>query len=141
MNNLNGIPKELILYKVLFHGEAYVLASSEEEAKKIYKESANYLNEVVDSVTGKAKYSQTSEQILVFIRENLESDIMEYSKFVLFFREYNGVGDSMDIDSWDDKSKEFNTEDELREYISNQPSYLFRPKAVYRLDNTILELE
>ena len=61
MDSLNGIPKELILYKVLFHGEAYVLASSEEEAKKIYKESANYLNEVVDSVTGKAKYSQTSE--------------------------------------------------------------------------------
>ena len=66
---------------------------------------------------------------------------MEYSKFVLFFREYNGVGDSMDIDSWDDKSKEFDTEDELREYVSNQPGYLFRPKAVYRLDNTILELE
>ena len=61
MNSLNGIPKELILYKVLFDGKAYVLASSEEEAKKIYKESANYLNEVVDSVTGKAKYSQTSE--------------------------------------------------------------------------------
>ena len=66
---------------------------------------------------------------------------MEYSKFVLFFREYNGVGDSMDIESWDDKSKEFDTEDELKEYVSNQPSYLFRPKAVYRLDNTILELE
>ena len=66
---------------------------------------------------------------------------MEYSKFVLFFREYNGVGDSMDIDSWDDKSKGFDTEDELREYINNQPSYLFRPKALYRLDNTILELE
>ena len=66
---------------------------------------------------------------------------MEYSKFVLFYREYNGVGDSMDIDSWDDKSKEFDTEDELREYVSNQPGYLFRPKAVYRLDNTILELE
>ena len=29
----------------------------------------------------------------------------------------------------------------LKEYVSNQPSYLFRPKAVYRLDNTILELE
>ena len=37
--------------------------------------------------------------------------------------------------------KEFDTEDELKEYVSNQPSYLFRPKAVYRLDNTILELE
>ena len=66
---------------------------------------------------------------------------MEYSKFVLFFREYNGVGDSMDIDSWDDKSKGFETEEELREYINKQPSYLFRTKAVYRLDNTILELE
>lgn len=58
---MNGIPKELILYRVLFHGESYVLASSDEEAKKIYRESANYLNEVVDSVTGKAKYSQISE--------------------------------------------------------------------------------
>lgn len=57
----NGIPKELILYKVLFHGESYVLASSEEEAKKIYRESANYLNEVVDNITGKAKYSQVFE--------------------------------------------------------------------------------
>ena len=66
---------------------------------------------------------------------------MEYSKFVLFYREYNGVGDSMDIDSWDDKSKGFETEEELREYINKQPSYLFRTKAVYRLDNTILELE
>ena len=66
---------------------------------------------------------------------------MEYSKFILLYKEYNGVGDSMDIDSWDDKSKEFDTEDELREYVSNQPGYLFRPKAVYRLDNTILELE
>ena len=66
---------------------------------------------------------------------------MEYSKFVLLYKEYNGVGDSMDIDSWDDKSKEFDTEDELREYVSNQPGYLFRPKVVYRLDNTILELE
>lgn len=57
----NGIPKELILYRVLFHDEAYVLASSEEEAKKIYRESADYLNEVVDNITGEAKYSQVSE--------------------------------------------------------------------------------
>ena len=31
--------------------------------------------------------------------------------------------------------------EKVREYVSNRPSYLFRPKAVYRLDNTILELE
>ena len=43
---------------------------------------------------------------------------MEYSKFVLLYKEYNGLGDSMDIDSWDDKSKGFGTEEELREYIS-----------------------
>lgn len=63
---------------------------------------------------------------------------MEYSKIVLFYREYNGVGDSMDIDSWDDKSKGFETEEELREYVNNQPSWSFRAKAVYRLDNSIL---
>ena len=35
----------------------------------------------------------------------------------------------------------FETEEKLKEYIKDKPSYLFRPKAVYRLDNTILELE
>lgn len=64
-----------------------------------------------------------------------------YSKFVLFFNEYNGKGESMDIDSWDDNSKGFESEEELKEYVSKQPSYLFRPKAVYRLDNDILGLE
>lgn len=64
-----------------------------------------------------------------------------YSKFVLFFNEYNGKGESMDIDSWDDNSKDFESEEELKEYVSKQPSYLFRPKAVYRLDNDILGLE
>lgn len=58
---MKGIPNELILYKVLFHGEAYVLASSEDEAKKIYREQANYLNEVVDEIIGKAKYSQVKD--------------------------------------------------------------------------------
>ncbi len=58
---MKGIPNELILYKVLFHGEAYVLASSEDEAKKIYRERANYLNEVVDEVSGKAKYNQVED--------------------------------------------------------------------------------
>lgn len=64
-----------------------------------------------------------------------------YSKFVLFFKEYNGKGESMDIDSWDDNSKGFESEEELKEYVSKQPSYLFKPKAVYRLDNDVLGLE
>ena len=42
---------------------------------------------------------------LVFIWKIGEND-MEYSKFVLLYKEYNGVGDSMDIDSWDDKGIE-----------------------------------
>lgn len=66
------------------------------------------------------------------------SDIMHYSKFILCFQEYNGIGDSMDIDSWDDRSLCFETEEELKEYVNNQPSYLFRLKAVYRLDNNIV---
>jgi len=58
---MNGIPNSLIFYKVTFHGEAYVLAESEEEARKIYRERANYLNEIVDEVSGKAKYDQVED--------------------------------------------------------------------------------
>ena len=47
----------------------------------------------------------------------------------------------MDPDSWSDSYLCFETEEKLKEYIKDKPSYLFRPKAVYRLDNTILELE
>ena len=63
---------------------------------------------------------------------------MYYSKFILYFQEYNGMGDSMDIDSWDDRNLCFESEEELKEYISKQPSYLFRVKAIYRLDNSII---
>ena len=66
---------------------------------------------------------------------------MEFSKYILFYREYNGNGDSMDIDSWDDRNLGFETEEELKEYVSKQPSWSFRPKAVYRLDNNIIGLE
>ena len=63
---------------------------------------------------------------------------MEFSKFILYFKEYNGMGDSMDIDSWDDRNLGFETEEELKEYVNKRPSWSFRPKAVYRLDNSIL---
>jgi len=46
---------------VTFHGEAYVLAESEEEAKKTYRENANYLKEVLDEVSGMAKYDQVKD--------------------------------------------------------------------------------
>ncbi len=60
---MNGIPNSLVLYKVTFHGEAYVLAESEKEARKIYREYSNYLNEVVDEVSGKAKYNHKYNQV------------------------------------------------------------------------------
>lgn len=53
---MDGVSNSLTLYKVTFHGEAYVLAESEEEVRKTYRKNANYLNEVVDKVSGVAKY-------------------------------------------------------------------------------------
>lgn len=58
---MDGIPNSLTFYKVTFHGEAYVLAESEEEAKKTYRERANYLNEVVDEVKGTIKYDYAKD--------------------------------------------------------------------------------
>lgn len=58
---MNGIPNSLTFYKVTFHGEAYVLAESEEEARKAYRERANYLNEIVDEVRGTVKYDQVKD--------------------------------------------------------------------------------
>lgn len=53
---MDGIPNSLFFYKVTFHDEAYVLAESEEEAEKTYRENANYLKEVVDEVNNIANY-------------------------------------------------------------------------------------
>ena len=58
---MEGIPNSLTLYKVIFHGEAYVLAESEKEARKTYRENANYLNEVVDKVKSTVKYDQVKD--------------------------------------------------------------------------------
>lgn len=62
---------------------------------------------------------------------------MHYSKFILYFQEYNGKGESMNPDSWDNRDLCFETEEELKEFVSQQLSYCFRLKAVYRLDNDI----
>lgn len=58
---MDGVQNSLILYKVTFHGEAYVLAESEEEARKTYRKNAVYLNEVVDEVSGMVKYDQVKD--------------------------------------------------------------------------------
>lgn len=59
--NMDGIPNSLTFYKVTFHGEAYVLAESEEEAKRKYRENANYLKEVVNEVIDIVKYDQVKD--------------------------------------------------------------------------------
>lgn len=58
---MDKIPNSLTFYKVTFHGEAYVLAESEEKARKTYREDSNYLKEVVDKVTGTVKYDQVKD--------------------------------------------------------------------------------
>lgn len=58
---MDGIPNSLTFYKVTFHREAYVLAESEEEARKTYRDNANYLYEVVDRVNGLVKYDQIKD--------------------------------------------------------------------------------
>lgn len=58
---MDGIPNSLTFYKVTFHGETYVLAESEEEARRTYRKRANYLNEVVDEVNGTVKYNQVKD--------------------------------------------------------------------------------
>lgn len=58
---MDEIPNSLTFYKVTFHGESYVLAESEEEARKSYRRRANYLNEVVDEVSETVKYDQVKD--------------------------------------------------------------------------------
>ena len=63
---------------------------------------------------------------------------MEYPKFILYSQEYNCKGESMDPDSWDDREYTFVSEDGLKKFIGEQFECLFRVKAVYRLDDSIL---
>lgn len=58
---MDEIPNSLTFYKVTFHGEAYVLAESEDEAREIYRERANYLKEIVDEVISTVKYDQVKD--------------------------------------------------------------------------------
>lgn len=53
---MEEMPNSMTLDKVTFHREAYVLAESEEDAMKTYREKANYLNEVVGEAKGIVKY-------------------------------------------------------------------------------------
>lgn len=71
--------------------------------------------------------------------ESYEGDrIMEYPKFILYGQEYNHKGESMNPDSWDDCEYTFMSEGELKKFIDSQLEFLFRVRAVYKLDNDIL---
>ena len=63
---------------------------------------------------------------------------MEYPKFVLYAQEYNHRGESMNPDSWDDCEYTFTTEEGLKKFVNEQLEFLFRVKAVYRLDTNVL---
>lgn len=57
---IDGIANNLSLYKVTFHETTHVLAESEEEARRIYREyrEQGILHEVVDVVDETKKYNQ-----------------------------------------------------------------------------------
>lgn len=64
---------------------------------------------------------------------------MNIPKFILYCQEYNHSGESMNPDSWDDCQYTFSSEEGLKKFIDKQLEFLFRVKAVYRLDNDILD--
>ena len=63
---------------------------------------------------------------------------MEYPKFILYGAQYNHSGESMNPDSWDDCEYTFTTEEGLKKFVGEQLEFLFRVKAVYRLDTNVL---
>lgn len=64
---------------------------------------------------------------------------MYYPKFILYYQEYNHQGEAMDMNSWDDFQYYFDSEEELKSFINNKLEFLFRVKAIYRLDENILK--
>lgn len=65
---------------------------------------------------------------------------MEYPKFILYCQKYNHMGESMNPDSWDDHEYTFESEEGLKKFVDQQLEFLFRVRAVYRLNNDILSV-
>lgn len=63
---------------------------------------------------------------------------MNYPKYILYGEQYNYSGESMNPDSWDDCEYTFTTEEGLKKFVNEQLEFLFRVKAVYRLDTDVL---
>lgn len=59
---------------------------------------------------------------------------MNIPRFILYCKEYNHNGESMNPDSWDDCQYTFSSEEGLRNFINSQLEFLFKVVAIYRLD-------
>ena len=59
---------------------------------------------------------------------------MNIPRFILYCKEYNHSGESMNPDSWDDCQYAFSSEEGLRNFINSQLEFLFKVVAIYRLD-------
>lgn len=57
----------------------------------------------------------------------------DYKNYIVIGNEYNGLGESADPDSWDSVKYYFNTEDEVKDFIDRNPSFLFHLKAIYKV--------
>ena len=63
---------------------------------------------------------------------------MKYPKFILYYEEYNGMCESMNPDSWDDREYTFESEEDLKAFISKKFEFLFRVRAIYKLEEGML---
>lgn len=59
---------------------------------------------------------------------------MNIPRFILYCKEYNHSGESMNPDSWNDCQYTFSSEEGLRDFINSQLEFLFKVVAIYRLD-------
>ena len=57
----------------------------------------------------------------------------DYKNYIVVGYRYNGLGESADPDSWDSVKYDFNTEDEVKDFLSRNPSFLFHLKAIYKI--------
>ena len=57
----------------------------------------------------------------------------DYKNYIVIGYGYNGSGESDDPNSWDNEKYDFNTEDEVKDFLSRHPSWIFHLKAIYKV--------
>ena len=58
----------------------------------------------------------------------------DYKNYIVIGNKYNGLGESADPDSWDSVKYNFNTEDEVKDFIDRISLFLFNLKAIYKVE-------